>query len=124
MRLFMRIRMARQSSGLSQEALAKLIGVSRGAVANWECTDGAIPATGRLGKIAKATGVSFEWLATGRGRIRPNHGPCNSAMSAEDAEPGGDPVERRLLAAFRATPVRVRKIIVRMIESSARKAID
>lgn len=120
MRLFMRIRMARQSSGLSQEALAKLIGVSRGAVANWECTDGAIPATGRLGKIAKATGVSFEWLATGRGRIRPNHGPCNSAMSAE----GGDPVERRLLAAFRATPVRVRKIIVRMIESSARKAID
>lgn len=123
MKLFMRIRVARHNTGLSQDALAKEIGVTRGAVANWECTDGVIPAAGRLGKIAKVTGVSYEWLATGRGQVRLNLDPCNPANLATDADLMNDPVERRLLAAFRATPARSQKIILEMIESSVRKAI-
>lgn len=123
MKLFMRIRVARHNIGLSQDALAKEIGVTRGAVANWECTDGVIPAAGRLGKIAKVTGVSYEWLATGRGQVRLRLDPCNPANLATDADLMNDPVERRLLAAFRATPARSQKIILEMIESSVRKAI-
>lgn len=54
---------------LSQAALADIVGVNRSAVAQWERPGGSRPTAGNLCKIAIATSIHFEWLATGRGRM-------------------------------------------------------
>jgi transcriptional regulator with XRE-family HTH domain len=69
MKLAMRIRVARRYAKLSQVELAKKLGISRGAVANWESANDAHPAASRMVKLAVLTGVSVEWLVTGRGRM-------------------------------------------------------
>lgn len=51
--------------GLSQEAFASLLGVTRGAVGNWELGKGI--KFENLQKIALILGQPVEWLATGRG---------------------------------------------------------
>lgn len=56
---------------LSQEAFARGVGVSRGAVGNWELGKGAKRES--LLAIANVYGASFEWLASGHG-IRPLRG--------------------------------------------------
>lgn len=103
-RLAARIRKARQGTGLSQQQLAELLGISRGAVANWESASGVLPASERLQRIALATKVSFEWLATGRG-MQP-YTLSLEEISAGDMEIVEDPMELRLLRAFRAAPQR------------------
>lgn len=121
MKIAMRIRVARNAAKLSQEALAEKLEVTRGAVANWECTDGVIPASHRLGRIATITGVSYEWLATGRGRMLPHHDLDDVAVPAVDALFVDDPLERRLVMAFRTAPTRVRQLVLEMTESSLKK---
>lgn len=69
MDLEIRVRVARQRAGMTQSQLAERIGVTRGAVANWEITKRPKPSVSNLIEIALATGVSFEWLATGRGEM-------------------------------------------------------
>lgn len=64
MELKMRIAMAREQANLTQEQLAKAVGVTRGAVTQWE--SGAIhPRPKTLTKIAKATGKDERWLVSG-----------------------------------------------------------
>ncbi|MEL1265172.1 helix-turn-helix transcriptional regulator [Pseudoxanthomonas putridarboris] len=116
MKLALRIRIARQQVRLSQEQLALELGVTRGAVANWECTDGALPASSRLAKLAEVTGVTYEWLATGRGPM------LSSAKDQEDipaveAEMVHDADERRLLAAFRRMSAARRQRFVLQLEA-------
>jgi transcriptional regulator with XRE-family HTH domain len=65
-----RIRVARAFARLSQGGLAEKIGVTRGAVGQWE-TETTQPADANLRLIAVHTGSSYEWLATGRGEPRP-----------------------------------------------------
>lgn len=65
-----RIRHLRGILGIDQSEMAKLLGVSRGAVGNWELKGG-IKAT-NLRLLAERTGASFEWLATGKG-VAPRH---------------------------------------------------
>jgi phage repressor protein C with HTH and peptisase S24 domain len=61
-----RIRRVREDRlGISQEAFADRLGVKRGAVGNWELGKGI--KRENLLKIAQEAGVSFDWLATGRG---------------------------------------------------------
>jgi len=64
-----RVCAARRRAGLSQQQLAKLLGVSRRSVTNWE-KDGEArpPSTGHLIELAIKTGVSLDWLVTGRER--------------------------------------------------------
>ncbi|RRN55972.1 helix-turn-helix domain-containing protein [Pseudoxanthomonas sp. SGNA-20] len=113
MNLSMRIRIARQRARLSQEALAALLGVTRGAVANWECAVGAQPATARLERLAQVTGVCFEWLATGRGPLTYDG---SDDLPAVDAELVHDPAERRLLHAYRLASRPVQKLLLQMAE--------
>ncbi len=64
-----RVRQARRLAKLSQQSLAQLVGVHRSAVAQWEHPHGCHPTACNLARIALATSVQFEWLATGRGRM-------------------------------------------------------
>lgn len=123
MKLCMRIRKARRHAGFSQQTLADRLDVTRGAVANWECAD-AVPAAMRMGKIARATGVSFEWLATGRGTMLPDSPHEEPPTPAVDADFVEDPVERQLLEAFRMASLRVRRQAMETLKASARRSAE
>lgn len=63
--LWQRLRQARRYADLTQQALAVMCGVSRGAVALWEAEEPehrTKPTTDHLIATAKATGVPLEWL--------------------------------------------------------------
>jgi len=70
-----RIRHVRSLLGLTQEQFAKALGVTRGAVGNWELGNGI--KNENLKQIAEETGASYDWLALGRGSP-----PGRSALSA------------------------------------------
>jgi transcriptional regulator with XRE-family HTH domain len=97
--LFNRIRQARLGAELSQTDLALSVGVARSAVAQWERTGGAKPTTENLAKVALATSVSFEWLATGRGGRWMGGDLDTPAMLLNFYAQCG--LEERLLVAFR-----------------------
>ena len=61
MKLSEKILYCRKRAGLSQEALAERLGVSRQAVSKWE-TGEALPETGKLAALAAALGVTVDWL--------------------------------------------------------------
>lgn len=98
--LFNRIRQARRGAEMSQSELAIAVGVARSAVAQWERKDGAKPTTDNMSKIAMATAVSFEWLATGRGGRWIGGGEETPAMMLNFYAQCG--LEERLLVAFRS----------------------
>ena len=58
-----RVKARREVLGISQEYLARAIGVSKNTVTRWE--HGSAPAAERALVLAKALGVSIEWLVTG-----------------------------------------------------------
>ena len=102
-----RIRIARRTAGLSQAQLAAELGLQRSAVSHWEAHRGK-PSMTHLRQLALLTGVHFEWLATGRGAMSP------SAEARVD-----DPMERRLLAAFRDAPMQARVPLIEIAEQLA-----
>lgn len=113
MKLGTRIRVARRRAGISQVDLAAQVGVGRSAVANWESAQSqTAPSAERLQGIAMATGVSYEWLATGRGRATPQ----DSDIPAADLELVDDPVERALLEGFRSASERIRQAMLVIAE--------
>ncbi len=61
MKLNEKIFYCRRKAGLSQEALAEELGVSRQAVSKWETGD-AVPEIGKLLALAKTFEVSTDWL--------------------------------------------------------------
>lgn len=111
-----RIRQARKSAGLSQAKLAAGIGVDRSAVAQWERETASAPTVGHLAQIAVATGVSFEWLATGRGARK---------IGGEGEEPPAfvldyvaqSEIEERLLLAFRHLSAMEQVPVIAMLEA-------
>lgn len=67
-----RIRSSRITAHLTQQALADLVGVKRGAVAQWETGASKTLEAENLLAAAKAMDVSAYWLATGKGDKRRN----------------------------------------------------
>jgi len=61
-----RIASARDQAGWTQTKLAKAVGVSRGAVSQWEA-DRTEPSAPNCRKIASLLKVDSDWLSTGRG---------------------------------------------------------
>lgn len=117
-----RIRQARRNATLSQTALADKVGVNRSAVAQWERPGGSRPTAGNLSKIAVATSIQFEWLATGRGRM-------TVKRDGEDGEEtpalllkfyARDEIEERALFALRKLEHRLSIAIVEMAERMSR----
>ena len=106
--LSQRIRAARRASGLSQQALADRLGVTRGAVGNWESSNNVCPSAEKLAGIAGVFNVSFEWLATGRGAmVAPS---CRTAPSS-DSTTVVCPNELQILHAYRRAPDQIKRLI-------------
>ncbi len=61
MKLSEKIYTCRKKAGLSQEALAEKLGVSRQAVSKWE-TEEAVPELMKIPAMAKLFGVTTDWL--------------------------------------------------------------
>lgn len=115
MQLAQRIRQSRRKERLSQEGLAKLLGVQRSAVSNWESVSPAKPAMANLIAIAKATSVSLEWLATGQGSMQFEHDAYRD-VPAVDIEYTDTPHERDLLRIFRTMSQRSQTIFLELAE--------
>lgn len=108
-----RIRRARRLARLTQAALAASCDVRPSAVAQWEARAGTAPTVGNLVKIALATNVAFEWLATGRGAAR-----LNLETPAADVEAfAQDLDEERLLQVFRRVPYARRGQVVQLLDA-------
>jgi len=117
--LTQRILMARKHGRISQAILAQQIGVHRSAVSHWESSKPKRPNTEHLVSIAVATGVQFEWLATGRGTMLP-------AAVAAVGDPGAgivvdDGRELELLQAFRDMSVQARPVLLELAHQLARR---
>lgn len=75
MKLPEKILYSRKRAGLSQEALADMVGVSRQAVSKWE-TGEALPETAKLAALGAALGVSMDWLLSDSEPEEPREEPA------------------------------------------------
>lgn len=114
-----RVRLARRHAGMSQAALGAAVGVQRSAVSHWEASMGKSPSAAHLRELALATGVQFEWLATGRGKMNLSTEVEMDSVAAADALLVDDPLELRLMAAFRDIPTLARAPLVELAEQLA-----
>ena len=80
MTLSEKIAYCRKRAGLSQEELAAQVGVSRQAVSKWELGD-AVPEVGKLLALAKAFGVTTDWLLSEEDTA-PEEGPSPDPADA------------------------------------------
>lgn len=115
-----RIRRARALSKTSQLALAQAVGVQRSAVAQWERKDGSSPSMHHLIAIATVTGVSLEWLGTGRGLVRPEEDEWTLAVQSGDY--AQDDLEEECLTSLRKLPFQLRKQLVATISLMAKNS--
>jgi transcriptional regulator with XRE-family HTH domain len=76
-----RIRIARERAGLTREKLAELLKVHAGSIARWE-TGGSVPHAFTMERIGELTGVTVEWLRTGR------ENPGDARALIETSAPG------------------------------------
>lgn len=114
--LYQRVREARKLTGLSQEELAGELGVSRSAVAQWEMTRGTAPSVENLIALARHSGMTFEYLATGRGPR--GHDRPVTAVAEQPAEYSAlSRQQQRLLAAFEALSAKQRADLLDFLES-------
>ena len=118
-----RIRLARRRAGLSQAKLAAAIGVQRSAVSHWESPQGKNPSVTHLRELAKVAGVTFEWLATGRGKMELSEDAVLDSVSAADAMLIEDQLELRLMQAFREASPRTRVALVEIVEELTAKRL-
>src|SRR6185312_14813838 len=118
-RLDDRIRSARVRAGLSKAELARRVGVSPSAVAQWEQPGGGGPSARHLATIAQCTGIAFEWLATGRGPVRVSEGDGPPAI--EPASIAVTLFEERLLDVARKLPSHRHEALIEFLIAWTRK---
>jgi transcriptional regulator with XRE-family HTH domain len=109
-----RIRVARRAAGLSQHQLAERLGIRRAAVTQWESAAGTLPSTINLLRTAAETGVSFEWLALGRGTMRPDTGEAVAFSVKCVAQ---SPEEECLLDLFRRCNLKQRVALLDLLRT-------
>lgn len=116
-----RIRSARREAKLSQTDIARIVGVTASAVAQWEHRRGTVASTRLLQDVAKATRVSFYWLVTGEGPRRKRRSAQLDEITAirldiyaQDAE------EESLLQTFRMLRPAVRAAFCDLLKSLSR----
>jgi transcriptional regulator with XRE-family HTH domain len=104
---------------MSQNQLAQVVGVQRSAVSHWEAPLGKNPSVSHLREIAMVTGIQFEWLATGRGEMPLSKDMQLDSIATAEALLVEDPLEFRLVEAFRAAPLRTRLSLLEVMEELA-----
>ena len=114
-----RIRLARRTVGMSQNQLAEAVGVQRSAVSHWEAPNGKNPSMAHLRAVALVSGLQFEWLATGRGDMNLSREAQLDSIATAEALLVEDPLEFRLVSAFRDAPLRARLSMLELMESLA-----
>ncbi len=78
-----RIKFVRTAKGMTQQQFADFLGgVTRGAIGNWELEKGIT--AGNMETVARKTGVSLDWLMTGRGEP-PEGAPPSQPRGREPA---------------------------------------
>lgn len=92
MKLSDKIWVCRKKAGLSQEALAERIGVSRQAISKWE-TGEASPEISKLPLLARTFGVTADWLLDDSAEPEEEGDAIPEADTAPEAE--ADPTPRR-----------------------------
>lgn len=113
--LSLRIRRARRLALVSQSELARRVGVNRSAVAQWEsATSTTCPSVGHLIHLAIETGVSFEWLATGRGDS--GHPRLDEKSSVVVTDFAQDDEEGEALRLLRSLTASQRKLAMQILE--------
>lgn len=83
-----RIKSARIASGLSQESLGRQVGVTKGAVSQWESGNTKNLRLDNLFNIENATGFCAKWIAIGEGPERVSS--LNKVLSPEEFKQGLD----------------------------------
>ena len=91
MKLNDKILSCRKKAGMSQEALAEKLGVSRQAISKWELGT-ALPELDNLLAISKLFGVTTDWLLNDD----PEETPTSEEPPKESIEKANDPVEEAL----------------------------
>lgn len=114
-----RIRLARRHAGMSQLQLAQAVRVQRSAVSHWESSQPKNPSATHLCEVARVTGVQFEWLATGRGGMTLCDDVRLASVPTAEALLVDEPIELRLLRAFRGAPGASRVALVEIAEHLA-----
>lgn len=114
-----RIRLARRAAGMSQKQLAQAVGVQRSAVSHWEAPLGKNPSVAHLRKLAQVTKVQFEWLVTGRGDMGLSKDTQLDSIATAEALLVENPLEFRLVQAFREAPLRARLSLLEVMEELA-----
>jgi transcriptional regulator with XRE-family HTH domain len=85
-----RIRTERKARDMSQEAMAKKLGISREAISQWETGDILYLKPENLVRTARLFGVTVEWLVFG---TPPKHPPsCDRHAKGKSNEPRNIPV--------------------------------
>jgi transcriptional regulator with XRE-family HTH domain len=98
--------------------LAAGLGLNRSAVAQWERKGGSRPTSENLAKIAVATKVNFDWLATGRGKSSlpaEGHGETPALELTYFAR---NDAEERILLGFRRMSERKQEALLDLLDSS------
>ncbi len=105
---------------MTKSDLGRQVGVTPATAIRWELPpehpDSRTPTVDKLALIAQITGVSFEWLATGRGEMAAPAGGGTTAppVYSDDLLPlTAD--ERQLLRRFRALPPKKRKAVIELL---------
>lgn len=96
-----RIKKARQDAKLSQQVVAELVGVSQPSFSEWE-RDISNPSVDSLVVLANVLGVSFEWLATGRGDM--HYIPTAASQNVAKYIVSMPPDQQELLDLYRKLP--------------------
>lgn len=103
-----RIKVARESAGLTQDQLARRVGVSRPAVGMWEGGQTKTIEGENLVRTAYATGADPLWLATGEGQM-------HSSMAKEDL----GVVPKKFADAWRQIDSKTREHLIAIAEALA-----
>jgi transcriptional regulator with XRE-family HTH domain len=107
-----RIKVARESARLTQEQLAKRVGVSRPAVGMWEGGQTKTIEGENLVRTAYVTGVDPLWLAAGEGEMHP------ASMAKEDH----GIVPKKFADAWRQIDSKTREHLIAIAEALAKQA--
>lgn len=115
-----RVRSARRRASISQTELARRIGVSASAVAQWEHPSGTQPSLQSLIRILEITGVSPDWLVMGRtAHVAGIGGHAQEVPAISFEIYAHSAQEENLLTVFREIPTRKRSLLISLAEEFA-----